>query len=114
MFPSPNILQHYTKFDTRTIITLEMLFNVGSFGGFINHIVHRHATFLASSGGLSLPFVVWITTLAFLGCWALFVPTLVTHFEQDDHTILLDAMANVEISIFSFHIALQNTRNLLP
>jgi hypothetical protein len=41
MFPSLNTLQHYTKFDTHFITTLEMLLGVGSFGGFINHLAHR-------------------------------------------------------------------------
>ncbi len=41
-------------------------------------------------------------------------PTPLTHFEQDDHTILLDVMAHVETNISLFQTALQNTHNLLP
>jgi hypothetical protein len=39
LFPSPNILQHYTKFDIHTIVTLEKLFDAKYFDGFINHLV---------------------------------------------------------------------------
>ncbi len=41
MFPSPNILQHYVKFDIHTIATLEKLFGARSFGGSIGHLIHR-------------------------------------------------------------------------
>jgi hypothetical protein len=34
-------LRHYIEFDTHTIVMLEQLFNVGSFGGSISHLVHR-------------------------------------------------------------------------
>jgi hypothetical protein len=68
MFPSLSILQHYTKFNICTITTLEMLLGVGSFGGFINHLVHRQAIFLVSLGGINFLFVVWAITPAFLGC----------------------------------------------
>jgi len=40
VFSSPSILQLYIKFDTCTIVTLEKLLNVGSFGGFISHLAH--------------------------------------------------------------------------
>jgi hypothetical protein len=46
MFPSLNILQHYVEFDTHSIISLEKLFDVRSFGGFIGHLVCFQATFL--------------------------------------------------------------------
>ncbi len=80
MFPSLNILQHYVKFDTCTIITLEKLFGARFFGGSINHLACCQATLLASLGGLSLPFIVWIIALAFLGCWALIAPTFIICF----------------------------------
>jgi len=68
MFPSLSILQHYTKFNIRTIATLEMLLGVGSFSGFIDHLVHRQAIFLVFSGGLNFLFVVWAITPTFLEC----------------------------------------------
>jgi len=40
--------------------------------------------------------------------------TLVIYFQQDDHPILLDAMAHLEIDIFPFHVTLQDTQALLP
>jgi hypothetical protein len=46
MFPSLNILQHYVEFDIHSIISLEKLFDVRSFGGFIGHLVCFQATFL--------------------------------------------------------------------
>ncbi len=39
LFPSPSILQHYTKFDIHTIVTLEKLFDAESFDGSISHLV---------------------------------------------------------------------------
>jgi hypothetical protein len=35
-FPSPSILQDYIEFDLHTIIRLENLFGVISFGGFVS------------------------------------------------------------------------------
>ncbi len=58
MFPSPSILQHYVKFNTCTIVMLEKVFGVGSFGGSINHLAHCQGIFFASSVKLSLLFVV--------------------------------------------------------
>ncbi len=40
MFPSLGILQHYVEFVIRTKTTLEKLFGVGSFGGYINYLAH--------------------------------------------------------------------------
>jgi len=40
VLPFPSILQLYTEFDICTIVTLEKLLIVGSFGGFISHLVH--------------------------------------------------------------------------
>jgi len=68
MFPFPCILQHYTEFDTHAIIMLEMLLGAGSFGGSISPLTCRHATLLASSSKLGLPFVVWTISPTFLGC----------------------------------------------
>jgi len=36
-----DILQHYVKFDIRTIITLEKLFGAGSPNAFISYLTHR-------------------------------------------------------------------------
>jgi hypothetical protein len=47
--------------------------------------------------------MVQITTLAFLGCWALIALALIIHFQQDDHLILLDAVvAHVETNTSPF------------
>jgi len=98
MFPSLNILQHYIEFDTHIIISLEKLFDVRSFGGYIGHLVCFQATFFISFVKLDFLSVVQTATLSFLGCWALIIFALVTHFLEDDHSILLDA--HVEINIF--------------
>jgi hypothetical protein len=45
-----------------------------------SHLVHGHATFLVSLGGLNLPFVVQTTTFTFLGCWALILLALISLF----------------------------------
>jgi hypothetical protein len=39
---------------------------------------------------------------------------LVTHFQYDDHHIILDVIAHVENDIFMFQITLQNTWAILP
>jgi hypothetical protein len=44
--------------------------------------------------------------LAFLKYWALIAPALFFHFQQDDHLILLDVMAHVEINTYPFQVAL--------
>jgi len=51
--------------------------------------------------------------LAFLRCWTLINPTLVSCFQQDDHFILLDAVAHVEIGTYSFQVTLWDTRAML-
>ncbi len=77
MFPSLGILQHYARFESRTIVMLEKLFGGGSFGGFISHLVYCHAILIAISGGLGFLPVVQTTAPAFLGCRALIIPALV-------------------------------------
>jgi hypothetical protein len=99
MFPSLVILQHYVEFNIRTIITLEKLLGVGSFGGYIGHLARCRTTILTSS---SMLFEVPTIAFAFLECWALIVPTFVTHFQQDDRLILFDAVAHVETGISPF------------
>jgi hypothetical protein len=41
MFPSPSILQQYIEFNICTITTLEKLFGVKLFGGFLDHLARR-------------------------------------------------------------------------
>jgi len=88
MFPSLGILHHYVGFNICTIVILEKLLGVRSFGDFIGHLVHCQAIFLASSNGFDIFFMIWITTPACLGCWALIVLALFICFQQDDHHIL--------------------------
>jgi hypothetical protein len=59
---------------------LEKLFGVGSFGGFINHLVRCHAILVASLSELDLLYVVWTIAFTFLGCWALVTLALVICF----------------------------------
>jgi len=80
VFSSLGILQHYVEFDTHTIVTLEKLLNVGSFGGFINNLIYCLAIFSVFSNELGLPSVVWTITHAFLGCWAIIVLAFVIRF----------------------------------
>jgi hypothetical protein len=81
---------------------LEKLLGSRSFGTIISHLVYYQVTFPISSRGLGLSLVVRCFAPAFLGCWALIIFTLVFHFQQDDHFILLGAMAHVKISIYPF------------
>ncbi len=73
---------------------------------------HHSAPFGSSSDHSSL--VVRRATPAFLRCWILIAPTLVFHFQQDDHLTLFDAVAYVEIGIYPFQFALCNIHALLP
>jgi hypothetical protein len=58
MSPSLGILQHYAEFDTCTIVMLEKLFGVKSFGVSIDHLACHQAILFVSSSELGLPFVV--------------------------------------------------------
>jgi hypothetical protein len=60
---------------------LEKLLGARFFGGFINHLICHQATFLVSLGRLDLLYVVWISALAFLGCWALITFAFVIRFQ---------------------------------
>ncbi len=77
------------------------------------HLTCHQITFPISLGGLGLPSMVQFTALAFLGCWALIVPTLIFHFQQDDHFAFLDVMAHVKTSTYPFQIALWDTHAIL-
>jgi hypothetical protein len=102
MFPPLNILQHYIEFDTRTIVTLEKLLGVRSFGGSIGHLAHCQAIFLTSLGMIGLRSVIQTIAPTFLGCWALIAFALVICFQQDDYLVLLDIVTHVEIDISLF------------
>ncbi len=78
---------------------------VGSFGGSIGHLARCRNILPTSSSRFDLPYVVQIVALAFLGCWALNVPALVTHFYYDDHLIFLNVITYVETNISSFQMA---------
>jgi hypothetical protein len=96
MFPSPSILQNYIEFDIRTMVILEKLFGARSFGGFISYLDCHQAIIPTFLGGLDLLSMVQIAAPAFLGCWALIVPTFVIHFQHDDHPIILGVLGHVE------------------
>jgi hypothetical protein len=73
-------LHHYAKFDICTIVTLEKIFCVGSFGGFIGHLAHCQTIFPTFSNGFDIFSMIWITTHGCLGCWTLIVLALFIHF----------------------------------
>ncbi len=87
LFPSLGILEHYAKFDTRTIITLEKLLGARSFGGSTKHLTHHRYILHVSPGEFNLPSIIRTTPSTFLGCWALVALALITCFQQDDHPI---------------------------
>jgi hypothetical protein len=58
--------------------------------------------------------MVRLVALAFLGCWALILPTFVIHFQKDDHPILFNVVAHVKTDIFSFQSVLWDNQILLP
>jgi hypothetical protein len=77
-----------------------------SFGTIVGHLACRQVILLVFSKGLNLPSMIGHVSHTFLGCWALIVPALISHFQQDDHPILLDAVAHVEIGTYPFQVAL--------
>jgi hypothetical protein len=58
VFSSPNIIQHYVKFNLHTIVTLEKLLGMGSFGTIMDHLVCHQVILPISLRGISLPLVV--------------------------------------------------------
>jgi hypothetical protein len=68
----------------------------------MGHLAHHQVIFPTSLKELGLPSVVPHVALTLLGCWALITITLIIHFKQDDHPILLDVMAHVETDIYPF------------
>jgi hypothetical protein len=46
--------------------------------------------------------MVRFVALAFLEHWALIIPTLISHFQQNDHPTLLNVVAHVDIDISPF------------
>lgn len=53
VFSSPSMLQHYAKFDSHIVNTLERLLGVGSLSVMVGHLGHQQVTLLASSWGLA-------------------------------------------------------------
>jgi len=110
MFPSPGILQHYVKFNTRTLITLEKLLGVRSFGGSNGYLAHCQTTLIVSLGDLGFLFLVQTIVLAFLGHWVLIILAFFICFQQDDYLILLDVVTHVESYTSLFQITLQDAK----
>jgi hypothetical protein len=92
---------------------LEKLFGARSFGGFINHLTYHQAIFFTFSNELNFIFMVQIVAPAFLGCWALIVPALVTCL-QDDRHILLDVITHIQTNTSPFQITLRDVGAMLP
>jgi len=95
-----HILQHYGEFDSHTIAMLEKLLGTKYFNTTMGHLDCHQVSLLVFLGGIGLPLMVKLVALAFLGCWDLLTLALVIHFQQDDHFIVFDAMAHVEIGTF--------------
>jgi hypothetical protein len=93
---------------------LEKLLDARSFGGSFDHPTHCYTIFLVFLGQLNFISMVWITTPTFLGCWALIVLALITHFPHEDCFILLDVVVQVETSTSPFQMALQDVQTMLP
>jgi hypothetical protein len=114
VFPSPCILQHYTKFDVHTIVMSKKLLGSRSFGTTMGHLAHHQVVLPIFLKGLGLPSVVRHVALAFLGCWALIAITLVFHFKLDDHLTLLNVVAHVETNTYPFQVTPHDIHALLP
>jgi len=92
---------------------LEKLLGSGSFGTTLGNLAHHQVTLFVSSRGLSLPLVVQHVGPTSLRCWTLIVLTLVSHFQQDDHFILLDGVAHVKTDSYPFQVTLWDTCAML-
>jgi hypothetical protein len=57
--------------------------------------------------------MVWLVIIAFLGCWALIVLTLVIHFQKDDHLILFDVVTHVKTNIFFLPVGIVGYPNFI-
>jgi hypothetical protein len=55
LFSSPNIVQHYVKFNLHTIVTLEKLLGTRSFGTIMDHLVCHQVILSFSLRGIGLP-----------------------------------------------------------
>jgi len=85
---------------------LEKLLGTRYFNTTMGHLACHHVILRVFSNGIGLPLMVELVAFAFLGCWVLFTPALVVHFQQNDHLIVFDAVAHVEIDIFFSLLAL--------
>jgi uncharacterized membrane protein len=96
------ILQHYIKFDSRTMAIMEKLLGMGSFGITMGHLACRYVILPTSLRGLGLPLMVRLVVPTILGCWTLIAFTRVTCCQRNDHHILFNLVAHVETNIFPF------------
>jgi hypothetical protein len=95
-----HILQHNGKFDSHTMAMLEKLLGTRYFNTTTGHLACHQIILVVFTRGIGLPLMVELVALAFLGCWVMFTPTLIIHFQQDDRLIVFDAVAHFEIDIF--------------
>jgi hypothetical protein len=68
VFSSPNIVQHYVKFNLSTIVALEKLLGTRSFNIIMDHLVCCQIILPTSLRGIGLPLVVQFVALIFLVC----------------------------------------------
>lgn len=68
VFLSPNIVQHYVKFDLSTIVALEKLLGTRAFNIIMDHLVSCQIILPTSLRGIGLPLVVQFVALIFWGC----------------------------------------------
>jgi hypothetical protein len=85
---------------------LEKLLGTRYFNTTMGHLACHQVILLVFSNGIGLLLMVELVAFAFLGCWVLLTPTLVVHFQQDDHLIVFDVVAHVKIGIFFSLLAL--------
>jgi hypothetical protein len=58
IFSSPNIVQHYVKFNLHAITTLEKLLDMRSFDTIMDHLVCHQIILRTSLRGIGLPLLV--------------------------------------------------------
>ncbi len=100
IFPSLGILQCYIEFDAHIVAMLEKLWVVLK----VKILWHHNGTFGSLSSHYSYLFKGARPSLSALmryphclGCWVLNIPRIVFHFQQDDHSTLLDVGAHVRL-----------------
>ncbi|KAL2609229.1 hypothetical protein R1flu_027802 [Riccia fluitans] len=100
--PSPALLAAYGDFDRALLGILEALLGTSSFASTEGCLAMRQVSLPQSLGGLGLPSMVHLAASAFLSSGALVAFALLTRFQWNDQSYLMQEIAQVETGQFPF------------